>query len=211
MVSKPLVSPWASERASREEIEGQKREAVLKAAAIAFVEYGFHGATMDKIAELLDVSKPTVYKHFKNKDELLNACLDRALVRFTEAAIEAKDLDGTAIDKIKYYLCKSVELNLDEFGQVLVRVDRFGTDLSLQKQRRERSKRWDQITEMFREIVQDGIDKKEINPNADPKLILLALFGAFNFIPVWYKSSGPFSAQEICDQFFEVFINGLKP
>jgi AcrR family transcriptional regulator len=208
MVSTQLVSPWANERASRDEIEGQKREAVLRAAAIAFVEYGFHGATMDKIAELLDVSKPTVYKHYKNKDDLLHACLDRALGRFTDVSIEARELDGSAIDKIKHYLYKSVEFNVDEFGKVLVRVERSGADPTLREMRRER---WDEITDTFRDIVRDGIEKNEINSNVDPKMVMLALFGAFNFIPVWYDPDGDYSATEICDQFFEVFISGLKP
>lgn len=208
MASTPLVSPWASERASRDEIEGQKREAVLKAAAIAFDEYGFHGATMDKIAELLDVSKPTVYKHYKNKDDLLHACLDRALNRFSDVSIEAQELDGSAIDKIKHYLYKSTEFNVDEFGKVLMRVERSDVDPSL---REKRSKRWDEISDILRDIVRDGIEKSEINANVDPKLVMLALFGAFNFIPVWYDPGGNYSVTDICDQFFEVFINGLKP
>ncbi|MEM7084447.1 MAG: TetR/AcrR family transcriptional regulator [Pseudomonadota bacterium] len=48
-----------------------KREAILDAAKRAFLEYGVHGTSMDKLAALASVSKRTVYNHFSNKEQLV--------------------------------------------------------------------------------------------------------------------------------------------
>ena len=203
-----INSPWAVERAARHEIEAQKRESVIQAAAVSFARNGYHGTTMDQIAEMLDVSKPTLYKYYKNKSELLHACDEKATKRFLELARECVDLDGTALDKIKHYQYRSVEFLTDEFGRALALMEETGLDPEGRLHWREAR---DEITEMFRDIVREGIKNKEINPRVDPKLTMLALFGAFNFIAKWFKPDGGYTAHEICDQYFEVFINGLKP
>lgn len=48
-----------------------KREAIIQAATQAFQEFGVNGTSMDKLAELANVSKRTVYNHFATKDELV--------------------------------------------------------------------------------------------------------------------------------------------
>ena len=48
-----------------------KRQAIIDAAKFAFKEYGVHATSMDKLAEIAQVSKRTVYNHFATKESLL--------------------------------------------------------------------------------------------------------------------------------------------
>lgn len=48
-----------------------KREAIIDAAKQAFKEFGVQATSMDKLAELAQVSKRTVYNHFATKEALL--------------------------------------------------------------------------------------------------------------------------------------------
>jgi AcrR family transcriptional regulator len=57
------------------------RQHLLEAAAIVFARDGFHGATIDKIAELAGFTKGAVYSNFKNKDDLFLALLDERAAR----------------------------------------------------------------------------------------------------------------------------------
>ena len=50
-----------------------KRQAILEAAKRAFIDHGYSGASMEVIAEAAPVSKPTLYTHFKGKQELFAA------------------------------------------------------------------------------------------------------------------------------------------
>lgn len=48
---------------------------VVRAAAMAFVEHGFDGLTMGKIATLCGLSRRALYHHFSSKEELFRACI----------------------------------------------------------------------------------------------------------------------------------------
>ncbi|MCO5066972.1 MAG: TetR/AcrR family transcriptional regulator [Rhizobiaceae bacterium] len=48
----------------------RKRREILNAAAEVFLREGYVGASMDEIAALANVSKPTVYKNFASKEAL---------------------------------------------------------------------------------------------------------------------------------------------
>ena len=49
----------------------RKREDIVDAAKRAFQAHGVQGTSMDKLAEMAEVSKRTVYNHFANKEELV--------------------------------------------------------------------------------------------------------------------------------------------
>ena len=51
-----------------------KRDAVIRAAARAFNEHGFHNTSLDDIAAALEVTKPTIYYYVPNKEQLLYEC-----------------------------------------------------------------------------------------------------------------------------------------
>lgn len=57
---------------------------MLDAAVRIFSERGFHGASMDEIAELAGVSKPLLYMYLGSKDETFSACIARESERLVE-------------------------------------------------------------------------------------------------------------------------------
>jgi TetR/AcrR family transcriptional repressor of mexJK operon len=59
----PSVAPDLSRSA-------RKRKLILDAATTAFLSHGYDGTSMDDVATLAAVSKPTVYKHFADKERL---------------------------------------------------------------------------------------------------------------------------------------------
>ena len=53
----------------------EKRAAILAAAKHLFPVHGFEGTSMDAIAALANVSKLTVYSHFKDKESLFTEAI----------------------------------------------------------------------------------------------------------------------------------------
>ncbi|WP_431709717.1 TetR/AcrR family transcriptional regulator [Glutamicibacter uratoxydans] len=66
-----------------------RRRQLLSAAHQVFVAHGYHGASMDEIAEVAEVSKPVLYQHFPGKRELYLALLDSHLAEFSELLTQA--------------------------------------------------------------------------------------------------------------------------
>ncbi|GAA1669598.1 TetR/AcrR family transcriptional regulator [Kribbella yunnanensis] len=83
----------------------RKRVAITQAAIKEFVQHGYSGASVESIAATSGVSKPTVYSHFGNKEQLFLAVIGSYLrdsyTGFDELAdqiIEADDLRTALIE-----------------------------------------------------------------------------------------------------------------
>lgn len=61
-----------------------RREQILDAALIEFSAVGFEGATMDRLARRVGITKAGVYAHFKSKDDIFEALLVSNIFRRTE-------------------------------------------------------------------------------------------------------------------------------
>jgi AcrR family transcriptional regulator len=72
-----------------------RREQILEIALGVFARSGYHGASMNDIADAAGVTKPVLYQHFDSKRELYQALIDevgKGLVdRIAKAAAEATD------------------------------------------------------------------------------------------------------------------------
>jgi len=71
------------------------REQILTVALEVFADAGFHGASMNELAEAVGVTKPVLYQHFDSKRDLYQALIDdvgnRLLANIAKAVAEATD------------------------------------------------------------------------------------------------------------------------
>ena len=74
--------------------------AILEAAEQLFLERGFHGVTVDEIADAADVAVGSIYGHFESKEGLYIALLERALEVEEAAMAEAFDPDMSPIQQL---------------------------------------------------------------------------------------------------------------
>jgi AcrR family transcriptional regulator len=72
-----------------------RREQILDVALQVFATNGFHGASMNDVADAVGVTKPVLYQHFDSKRDLYQALIDevgeRLLASITKATAEATD------------------------------------------------------------------------------------------------------------------------
>jgi AcrR family transcriptional regulator len=54
----------------------KKRESIIESALSAFLELGYGGTTMDEVVKRAGGSKASIYKHFKNKEDLFATVVD---------------------------------------------------------------------------------------------------------------------------------------
>ena len=74
------VQPVVEELASRSDRRKARTvAAILDAAERLFLEHGFHSTTVEEIAARADVSVGSIYVHFKSKEGLYLALIERAL------------------------------------------------------------------------------------------------------------------------------------
>ena len=95
-----------------------RRQEVLAVAAGLFAERGYHGTSMRDIAEALSMRAPSLYKHVKSKDALLDEIvtiyLDALLPRLEMAANGA----GTGAERLAAMIEATIDIgraHLNEF------------------------------------------------------------------------------------------------
>lgn len=86
-----------------------KRESILNAAKRAFLAHGVQGTSMDKLAEMAEVSKRTVYNHFATKEELVLHLLSEL---WAKAMVEA-DVPYVPDQPLGDQLTKFVEAEIE--------------------------------------------------------------------------------------------------
>ena len=60
------------------------KERILEEALTLFAQYGYDGTGVDLIAKRVGIKGPSLYKHFKGKEDILNALIDNAEVRYED-------------------------------------------------------------------------------------------------------------------------------
>ena len=78
----------------------RKRRDILEAASAEFQNAGFGGVSMDRIAQVAQVSKRTVYNHFPSKEELFQAIVVELLDRLDQLQTEPYDSESPLEDQL---------------------------------------------------------------------------------------------------------------
>jgi AcrR family transcriptional regulator len=67
---------------------GLSVEVILNTAAKLFANSGYRATSLNDVARLLNVSKPALYYHFKNKHEILSSIFTIIMDIYLEKALE---------------------------------------------------------------------------------------------------------------------------
>ncbi len=197
-------SPWLPFE-SRRRARDEKREAVLRTAVQVFLEQGYHRATLNDVAERLNITKPALYNYFGGKDEILFECWAVGQERVDECIAAINAGDGNGLDKLRRLTRAYGEMMATDFGASLARFD--VRDLTDKNSKTVRAAKRD-IDATFRSYITDGIADGSIKP-CDAKLAAFAIAGSLNWIGHWYRHDGALSPQAVADEFTLRLTEGL--
>lgn len=161
------------------------RAAVLDAAERAFMRDGYHGVTMETLADEADVSVGSIYQHFTNKDGLYLKVAERATDLFSEYLEQAFAISDSPLEQVMAcghaYLLFHLEhpgaFRLIAFDGVESRAPADGGN-----SHREATARTVAVLERFRDRIAAAVDAGEAGSHVDPELTARVLFGAWNGI-----------------------------
>jgi len=197
-------SPWLPFE-SRRRARDEKREAVLRAAVALFLEQGYHRATLNEVAERLNITKPALYNYFRGKDEILFECWAMGQERVDDLIARINAEGGSGLVKLRKLVRTYAELMATDFGASLVRFD--VRDLSEKNAEIVRAAKRS-IDRTFRGYITEGISDGSIKP-CDTKLAAFAIAGSLNWIGHWYRADGPLSPQVVSQEFTDRLTEGL--
>jgi AcrR family transcriptional regulator len=184
-----------------------KREAVIRTAARAFHEHGYHNTSLDDIALALGVTKPTVYYYVANKEQLLFECFRAGLQPIRAALAEVRNSGGSSRDRLRRVIADYARAIASEYGWCMVRAEH--QDLGPELSARVRALK-SEIDQGIRRLLRQGVDDGTIQP-CDPRITAFAIAGALNWIAHWYREGQSMDAAQVAEAYLAVLENGLLP
>jgi AcrR family transcriptional regulator len=206
--SVPTGDPAAAWRGRRRRHDhGSKRDAVIRTAARAFDERGYHNTSLDDIAAALGVTKPTIYYYVPNKEQLLFECFRAGLEPIRGALLQAEQASGSGRERLRAVIRDYALAIASEYGWCMVRAEHqdLGPELGVQVRALK-----SEIDRGIRRLVQTGIADGSIAVT-DAKLAAFAIAGALNWIAHWFRAGRSLSSAQVADSFVQFLEHGLAP
>jgi AcrR family transcriptional regulator len=135
------------------------REAFLLAATRLINELGYRGASVQKIASELNVTKGSFYHHLDAKDELVIACYKRSFDIITDAQRLAENAGGTHWEQLESTIATLLDYQFSERGPLLRTTALSGLPPQVRSTMIDRSNR---IARRFAGMLSDGIAQGSI-------------------------------------------------
>lgn len=163
----------------REREKERQRQEMLEAALSLFSEKGYHNVTMHEIAAKADFAIGTLYKFFRNKEDLYKALMLQKSDEFNDAIRRAIEGPGDEMDKLRDYVKTKGDLFQAHLSAIRLYFmeahgESFDLMAGLDSEIRKRRRR---TQEILASIFVEGIRKKRYKAIADPHALALALDG----------------------------------
>ena len=153
------------------------KEKILDAALTLFAENGYDGTSVEQIAGIVGIKAPSLYKHYKGKEDILTALIDSAETRYEEIFGSEKN-----IGKVPQSREELIKVTMERISfTMLDPIIRKMRMLLVQEQfRNERISevttrhQLDGIQRMFAKIIK-GMMNEGIVKNDDPDMLAVEL------------------------------------
>jgi len=161
-------------------VHSSGEKAILEAAETLFAEKGFDAVSMSAIAKLANTSKPNIYHHFKNKNELYLAIMKAAVQRSSMLLDALEDTPGTFTQHLTDFSAGQLDniLSHSRSTQLILRetlsgCTQHGQEIAMHV-----------VGEVFTRLVamiHQGQQEKEFRDNIDPTLAAFMVVAANMF------------------------------
>lgn len=147
-----------------------RRSQIINSALDLMYNHGFAGATTARIAAGVGVSEPALYRHFKNKQEILLAALDEISARLilhtvSAAGSEEDDIERLRLMSSAYY--DFVMSHPEETRVLFDAVSAAGND----EMRKDLRSKFQQLLGVVEIVLQQGVDKGALRQDIDVSLV----------------------------------------
>jgi AcrR family transcriptional regulator len=184
-------------------------ERILASAVELFAEQGFDATTVQQVVDRAQVTKGALYHYFDAKDDLLYE-IYHALIGTQTADLEEIAARGmSASDTVRAILVNVVRTTVDRLPEAKV-FFREAHKLDAERHVAFRADRR-RYHESFRQVIANGQASGEFATVVPPDTVVQIAMGVVNQLPVWYRSDGAKTAEELGNEIADFVLAALRP
>ena len=196
----------------REREKLRQRQDMLAAALQLFSEKGYHNVSMHEIAQNSEFAIGTLYKFFKNKEDLYKALMLEQADKSVEALTKAIEEPADEVEKLQNYVRAKRQFFHENVSMVRLyfaetRGASFNITAGLDREIRDR---YGHLVETLASIFKSGIDRKRFVKIADPYHLAVAMESLTNgFLFLWLEAPERHPYPEDPDAILNILFKGL--
>jgi len=200
----------ASQPSAREQAKAETREALIMA---AFEEFGAHGLetpSLDAICARAGYTRGAFYVHFKDRDELIAAVMERVLKRFMDAMIATGD---AALD-LERTVRTFAEAIAHGFTPLNTGVRTYQLYQACARSEVVRLRHVQLVSEAQRRVgsaVAEGQQAGTVRADVDPQQLGLLLVGLVLATDILQELEFPFDVKTTADVVMQLLRPGVGP
>ncbi len=179
----------------------ERQQQIIYASIKLIHSHGIQGLTIKNLSKAIDVTEAAIYRHFKNKDEILYTILEDFRANLKLYSNSVLESDNKAKDKLYLILNKLIEVFCE--NPYIVSVI-FSDEIF--RNRRDLYDKIGQIitqnNQCFLRIIEEGQKANEIRKELTAAEISVIVMGSFRFtIKNWQMSRQSYSLKEKGEEF----------
>lgn len=185
-----------------------RRTEMVAVAARLFSERGYHGTSMQHLADALGLQRGSLYAHIGSKEELLFDVVNQGADRFIERGERALNMNALATVRLRRLLVGHIETAIEHLDAATVFLNEWRY-LSADLKELVQAKR-DHYETIVRTIINDGIEAGDFRADANVRFAARLVLSAGNWTYAWFRPGGELGPTEIGERFAELIVRGLE-
>jgi len=188
---------------------GRTRELIVVEAARLFALKGYEGASISDIALATGVSKPALYHHFADKDEIYTDIVVSVLAAMVAHARQSTAGIEDPVEKLRcFILAHAVYFEQHRYAFIAAQLgfrglrSADGRDVAVEHR--------DAYEAILRDILKEA-DRAGALMVPDVATAGRLILSALNWMARWYQADGSQTASQIATDYANLLLNGMLP
>ncbi|CDO30955.1 TetR/AcrR family transcriptional regulator [Mycolicibacterium porcinum] len=165
------------------------RARILDAAAHVLSIKGYAGTRLTDVAEFAEIQAPAIYYYFSSREELIEEVMFSGIGemrRHLKSTLDDLPPDISPMDKILAAVEAHLrhELELSDYTTASIRNSGQIPEHLRTRQRKEEAA----YGRVWRRLLDDALEAKQLNPELDTRTAQLLVLGALNWAAEWFDS-----------------------
>lgn len=184
----------------------EKEQKIIAGAGEVFMKYGIKSVNMDDIAKNLGVSKKTLYKYVKDKNDLLGKALTMHCQVEEMAIAEIRDKDHNAIDEMLEIAQYFTELLQQIHPSIHFDLERYHPEVWKEMMTNQHAMVYKCMAGNLEKGIKEGLYREDLNVDVIAKIYMAKMDVTFDSTIFPPKE---ISFSEVYREYFRYHIRGI--
>lgn len=181
-----------------------RKQEIVELATRLMRERGYHGVSLQAIADELNVTEPAFYYYFRSKEELLYTILKQSVDHAVTSMETLVSQDAPAAVRLKQAIFSFTDMVLEQLPAFTVYFQdkgKLSAERAVELTTEER-----RFVHLIAEVIRQGVKSGECRGDVDPVVAAFTLIGASAWTYKWYSPGGQLSREQLSEQVADLCI-----